>query len=79
MATHTTGITQEYLDLRERGRPSLVKSLPGSNFAVALARIPPRLESSERDSQGTGQWQPIGQVAPPHDRYAGGKLGLDWS
>nr|CCA19525.1 GK15001 putative [Albugo laibachii Nc14] len=46
--------TEEYLDARERGGPSIVESLPGSDVAVELARISSRLESMERPRLGSG-------------------------
>nr|CCA17910.1 AlNc14C42G3546 [Albugo laibachii Nc14] len=48
------GPTEDYLDARERGGPSLVKSLLGSDIAVELARTSSCLESMERTRQGYG-------------------------
>nr|CCA19161.1 AlNc14C64G4609 [Albugo laibachii Nc14] len=54
VAAREGGPTEEYLNARERGGPSPVESLPGSDIEVELARISPRLESMERTRLGSG-------------------------
>lgn len=55
VAAHERGTTEECFDIRGRGGPSLVETLPGSDIALELAKISSRLDSMERDRQSSGQ------------------------